>query len=289
MKNNIIFAGCSFTYGQGLWSYMPTDEHVPTYQEFIYGNIEPPSGSMEFKDSHRFANIVAHELDMNAITKTCNGGTDGESLDLIKFLFENSKDKHHDCFPPQIFTYDDVQHIVLQTSQVGRNQLEFIYDKCNYILKSPKDAKNLSELIKVVVHDNGDIEHQPMHDLTILYCWMHDFNHEVDDVIRLIQYDIVDRIEEEFKLYESQGIKTHILCWTDEYLEEFRNRDFIKDRLMKITYDNTEFDCLLDMFDIHPHLLIANDPTVIHDSGGDEHPSMECHRIIADSILKHLK
>ena len=286
MRDNIIFAGCSFTWGQGLWSYMQTDEYVPTVTEYINKDIKPPEGYIEFRDANRFAGIVSNKLNKTPIVKSINGGTDNESLDLINYVFDKNTTEDKFEFPSTKYDYSDVSNVIFQTTQVSRSEFIFNYNNTDYILKSPTHGNNLSEMYKLIYHDNGFIENKRMHDLTVLYCWMYDNELEVEDVINKIRFGIIDEMETTFKFLESHDIITNIVCWTDEYLDEIFKNDFLKTRLILLKYKDEDFKCIDDMFIKYPELIIQNDDSKLHDCGGDGHPSLLCHKIIAESILE---
>lgn len=286
MRDNIIFAGCSFTWGQGLWSYMETTEYVPTVDEYIHKNIQPPVGYIEFRDNNRFAGIVSNALKKNQIVKLINGGTDNESLDLINYVFDKDTTDDKFEFPSTKYDYSDVSNVIFQTTQVARSELKFTYNHTDYILKSPQAGNNLSELYKVVYNENDSVHNIKMYDLTPLYCWMYDNEFDVEDVIDKIRFGILNEMETTFKFLESHGIRTNIICWTTEYLNEISNNDFLKTRLILLNYKNEKFQCIEDMFVKYPNLIIETDSTKLHESGRDGHPSLLCHKIIAESILE---
>lgn len=58
MGGDIIFAGCSFTWGQGLWSYSPTKLKVPTVNEYLKGAGIPEPADI-FRIENRWATQVA--------------------------------------------------------------------------------------------------------------------------------------------------------------------------------------------------------------------------------------
>jgi hypothetical protein len=88
MKKSAIFAGCSFTWGQGLWFYLDTNEHVPSFEEWIFQNKPLPSGSHEIREKLRYPKLVSDDLNLDIISKVENGGTDEESIHLIDYIFE---------------------------------------------------------------------------------------------------------------------------------------------------------------------------------------------------------
>jgi len=288
MKDNIIFAGCSFTWGQGLWSYMKSDAHVPSYEEWIFEDFELPPGSMEFKDKHRFANMVSDWLNKTPITKVENGGTDLESVNFINYLFDtNSID--NPVFPRGKYKFEDVSDIVFQTTQIARSTFSFTHNNTEFRLRSLPSRKNFDEIERIHYDSNNHMSITIEPNLRSLYEWMYDNDYEIEDVLSMMSTDITNKIENTLKYYESNGIKTHIFCWTNEYLPEFDSRPFLSERLVKLDYRDRKFYCLDELFEYNPELQMSNDSSVLHYTGNDDHPSLECHGIIANSLLKVLK
>lgn len=297
MKDNIIFAGCSFTWGQGLWSYMKTDEYVPTAHEWIFKEVPLPSGSIEFKDKHRFPGIVSRALNKTPIVKVANGGTDDESIHFMKHVFDKSREGYHSIFPQEVYEYNHVSNIVYQTTMSVRSSFKFShrygpedFEFNDYLLYTSHDKTSFGELYQIFPIDDTDrVEIRPENDFTALYEWMYENDYEVDDVLKMKLSSISDKIESNLKFYESVGIDTSVLCWSDEYLEEFESREFMKDRLIPIIHENKEYKCIEHLFKDYPELQILKDPDVLHTANDDGHPSLKCHKILAESVLKKIK
>ena len=84
-------------------------------------------------------------------------------------------------------------------------------------------------------------------------------------------------------------IRDRILCWTGEYLMDFVFDSWLSKRLIKINYFGTNFNTIEEMFFANKELEIRNDPRVIHESGNDGHPSLNCHKHIASSIINTIE
>ena len=56
----------------------------------------------------------------------------------------------------------------------------------------------------------------------------------------------------------------------------------------KINHGGINYDCILDLFEKNSEMVIAHDPSVLHESGIDGHPSLVCHKHIANSIINKI-
>jgi hypothetical protein len=287
-KDNIIFAGCSFTWGQGLWSYLETDEHVPSYEEWIFENKPLPFGSHEIREKLRFANIVADSLNSNSIVKYNNGGCDDESLRFINYLFDKELD-YETHFPIEKYEYSDISYVIYQTSQLSRNTFEFEFNSDLYSLKSTPDSRSFDFIEKKIKNKNGLYDSIRLKDFNPLYEWMYENNYEVADVLKKMSTSLLDKIESLLSKLSDNGIQVRIICWTDEYFYEFDKRDFFKDKLVELTYNNESFRCIEHLYQKYSNMRLDGDSSVLHHTGKDEHPSRECHRVIANSILNTIK
>lgn len=286
MKNNIIFAGCSFTWGQGLWSYLETSDHVPSYEEYIFENKPLPAGSHEIRNKLRFPTLVSNHFNKTSVVKMVNGGCEDESIKFINQIFNPSPGNSYltsiNC------KYVDVDYIILQTSQIYRNSFFFSYLESDYAVTSTPDSKNLDKLIKII-YDGDNLRHEvDMSSFDILYKWLVHNSYDMENFISMMHDQVLDNIESSLKFYESKGIKTRILCWQNEQLSRIFKSDFLSQRFIPLEYKNQVFNSIDDMYHQYPNLMLRNDPTVLHNPGSDEHPSKKCHQIISNSIIKHI-
>ena len=80
---DIIFAGCSYTWGQSLWyeANFPNDNHPR--DGFFYGN-KVCEECYEYIVENRFANQVAKYFKKNALVAATNGGDLIQSINFVK-------------------------------------------------------------------------------------------------------------------------------------------------------------------------------------------------------------
>jgi hypothetical protein len=72
-------------------------------------------------------------------------------------------------------------------------------------------------------------------------------------------------------------------------LDLIEQDDYIRQRYIKLEYDGKLFNNFLDLFVYNQKLMIVNDVDNFDYPPKDLHPSLECHRIVADSIIKKLE
>lgn len=285
MGRYAIFSGCSFTWGQGLWSYCPTELKVPNVDEYIHLGVPVPEVAHHFRCDNRFADLVAHRHDCEPIVKRHNGGTDDES---IRFLHEvhNNKVTKHSLLTENV-EWENVKLIVFQTTQAYRSPFTFFYKDEEYELFSEPGLQNLERVQKVI--RDGGIRYEDQPNLDIFFDWLIDNNLTVENFEEFHLKHMSGRIIDTLKYFELEhNIKTLVLCWTSEYPEYFLSDDFMKERLVKLKHKGNEFVSIEAAMTVYPELEILNCPNRIHESGPDGHPSLDCHRMIADSILSKI-
>ena len=109
----IIFAGDSFTWGQGLYFYSKLPRlFYPEFNEPGRDNIT--KSHILFKNSKSFPRLVSNYFNTFEIKKEGNGGSYAESLEFIYDLFKND------------FVYDEST----QTSNLDKQNLEYEQHIC---------------------------------------------------------------------------------------------------------------------------------------------------------------
>jgi hypothetical protein len=292
----MIFAGCSFTWGQGLWSYCPdTKWHVPTCWEYTDNSDEcpiPPNAD-KFRKEKRFAQIVAERYHANPLVKRHNGGTDEES---IRFIDDVKKNKIHPHSMVEFNSdWDNITAVIFQTTQLYRSHFFFHYKGQEYGVRSHPGHQGLSLLEKIIrsedYNDSIYANHYSLETLPnvdIFLEWLLDNNITMEEFPKLHAAQVIDSIESTFKKLEQEGKVVLMLSWTNEYLEEIKKRPYLEDKFVKLNYLDETFDCIEHLMLKHPNMEIKNDNTKNYECGGDGHPSLLCHQVIADSLIKKL-
>jgi len=295
MRKPIIFAGCSFTWGQGLWSYCPTKQNVPTVDDYLNGH-PIPHDAQQFRESNRWAQLVSrHYENFEPIIKRHNGGTDEESIKFIDEVKRNHVNQH--TLLTQNVEWNDVELCVFQTTQIYRSSFYFNHGGKDYRVFSEPNRRNFDRLehIEYLKNPDGIVNtYEPnilkeTKDFNIFYDWLIDNKISVEDFQKTHCNTMFNKIKNKLKeLEEKYNIPTLIISWTDEYLKEILNDEWASKRFVKINHNGKEYECIEYLFEKNPEMEIAHDPSVLHKSGIDGHPSLVCHRHIASSIINKI-
>ena len=207
----IIFAGDSFTWGQGLYFYSKLPRlFYPEFNEPGRDNIT--KSHILFKNSKSFPRLVSNYF--NTFEKEGNGGSDAESLEFIDDLFKND------------FVYDDFNFAILQTTQPFRTKFDFIYDNIEY---------NLDGIWTGKFHKHHDI----------FLKWLESNNYTFEDFEKIHIKQIINKIKNKFIELESNGIKCLLFCWTEDYINDIKSDLFLNNRFIKIDYNDESFECII--------------------------------------------
>ena len=259
----MIFAGCSFTWGQGLYYYSDLENQIlMTDEQFNQSDIT--DAQIYFKNTIYFPRLVAKHYNTFEIVKKQNGGSENQSYIFLENLFTNPNN-----FLYSNFEYDDFEYIIFQTSQIVRNAFEFEYNGKNYKINPPKHGIWISD------------------DEIAFMNWLTDNGYTYKDWYKEYCQQVFEKLKNCVIFYESKGIKVRILSWQDDILPYIKNDEYMNDRFITLEYENTVYDCIAHMTKSYPELLIENDPEC-KIKIADKHPSKKCHRIIADSIIKKI-
>ena len=252
----IIFAGCSFTWGQGLYFYSDFPNVVPQTDD----NFHPDKlteAHIKFKDSIRFPRLVANHFNTIEIVRKPNGGNDRMSMEFINnILNEGGSDgKYH---------IEEIEYIILQTSQIVRNGFEFVYNNTKYNITDSHSDKPFTN-------------------------WLIRENLTYDEWFSSFCQQVFDDIKKFFIFYEEKGIKTRILSWQNDLVPYILKDDFMNERHVKLNYSTERYNSIDDLVNNVQNMLISNDYFTFSNPINDRHPSKLCHKTISNSIITNIK
>jgi hypothetical protein len=266
----IIFAGCSFTWGQGLYYYSDLKNQV-IMGDSNFNQSNVTDAQIKFKNTLHFPRLVANHFNTFELVKQTNGGSDRDSYEFVNSLFDGTL-KNHDFILNSNFNYNDFDYMVFQTSQINRNKFKFTFNDINYEITIPNNGMDfLKEEEKILLE------------------WLIKNNLTYNEWFTIFRSQIFEELKNFLILHEERGIKCKIVCWTDDLLEFIKNDEFMSSRLVPLYYNNNKFDTIKYLTDLNNNMLICNDVENISSPPDDHHPSKKCHEIIAESIIKNIE
>lgn len=260
----LIFAGCSFTWGQGLYYYskLSTLKEPPP---MTYDSKLLTDAHIRYMATLRYPRLVANHFNTFEVVSKQNGGSDESSINFINAAFGLKEGFGH--FIEEVFSPSEIGYVIIQTSQINRNTFYYNY-------KGEEKWFNAN-----VAHTKSDF-----------YEWL----------IEERKISIDQWKEEHIKFYfsemknlmtflENRGVKTRILFWENDYLNLSQDDIFMYNRSVKLDFRGEEFNTIAELMERHPHLAIGRDYDNLEKPPQDYHPSKECHQIIANSVIKSIE
>jgi hypothetical protein len=278
----IIFAGCSFTWGEALelYSDYPTirydyykQEHKGYY--FPEAVMYQKPGHVKFIESNRFARKVAQHFNTFDLVYPKNGG----SLTTMRKFISSS-----------LLEYEgDIEYIVLQFTEILRDV--YIHNKCT------NDCCSIS--VREILNDRISYEYNEL---------------SLDEYKKYKSYELYNRyfngktpidIDNEYSITEliktlkflldiqKTGIKIKLLgTWTNDIqkYENLKNIDlelynFYKENLVSIESDGKEYETIFSVYNSKSEYRIATDLPW----SNNDHPSLKFHNLISNSIIKNIE
>lgn len=268
----LLFGGCSFTWGQGLYFYSDLPKQKYPLNEFTYKREELTDAHLRFKDTLRFPRLVANHFNTFEVVKSVNGGSEDETFDFFKTIFELPK--HHEMahYVLDRFDYNDFDYIILQTSQIWRNKFYFTLNgKEDFAYISPSNnhhGYNWDDLLK----------------------WMIENDETVENVIKVHFKRQHERFVDKIKFYEEKGIKVRFMCWEQDFYETIKDDEYLMEKFIPLTYKDTTYNTIRELHDANEPLRIKYDRDFFGDDVPDDHhPSKECHKIMAENVIKRIE
>jgi hypothetical protein len=273
----LLFAGDSYTWGEGLHMY--SDLPDIDYTEIGFKNEKYTPAHKEWINANRFSRRVANHFETFDLVRYNNGGDNGEIFDFIDNIETEYQQRYTDANNSTLrqFAYKliDFDYIVVQLTDMFRANIEFTYNgitqKCN--IRSDESIK-ITQFDKYLdeVH-GGDIK-------KFIYIFLDGF---------------ANMVEEKFKKYELMGIKKCLIhTWQNELIPYIKNNEFLKDRFIEYEVNGIIFKSIWDLqsADNRPlGMSITDDPYFqkIGKNVVNGHTSLTAHKIQANAIIKKIE
>jgi hypothetical protein len=268
----LLFGGCSFTWGQGLYFYSDLPRQIYPLNEFSYRREELTDAHLRFKDTLRFPRLVANHFKTFEIVKGQNGGGEDETFDFFKTVFKHKVNERHDHYVSDNIEYEDIEYIIIQLSQIWRNRFYFT-------LNGKEDFAHISAS-----------NHHHSYNWENLLEWLTENNKTIEDITQTLFKEQYERFLREVKFYEEKGIKVRFLSWENEHYDILKDDSYLMERFIPLTYKDKTYDTIRKMLDDNQHLKIKGDVGFFGDNiPDDHHPSKECHEVIAENIIRRIE
>jgi hypothetical protein len=261
----LIFAGCSFTWGQGLYYYSGFDTLLEPDPD-CYDSSIVTDAHKRYMETLRYPRLVANKFNTFEIVSKQNGGSEETSIDFINSAFDKT-DSKSSFLIDQTFSYSEIEYVIIQTSQANRNGFYYNYENRDY---------------KFLIHEKSTKGK--------FYEWLiEERKITIDEWFEEHKENYINKIKSLMKFLESKGIKTKILSWENDYLDLIRSDIFLYNRFISFEYRGKPFDSIRDMMTTHPHLTINSDYDNFSNPPKDHHPSKECHEIMAKAVINSIE
>lgn len=265
----IMFLGCSFTWGQGLYYYSNLDSlREPMYCRYDSLLLRP--SHVKYMESVRFSRTVSNHFNAFEMVIPGNGGTNQTAIKwCINDLFENPNESHYMAQHAPC-EFGDFSHIIFQMTEWTRKRVYITVDGVQHEILNTNhrhDKKLVPIFNKFLAENNITLEEFEQFLVKI----------NVQDVKDFLQF------------IESKGIKTYLMVWPDEYIPFIQNDEFLSSRFITFSYKENNFNSIRELMDKHPEMVIMTDYEEFIETPKDMHPSLKCHRVIADAVINKIE
>lgn len=277
VSKGMIFAGCSFTWGQGLYYYSNLDtlQEPPPDQ---YNESLVRESHLEYAATIRYPRLVARYFNSFEFVHPRNGGSNEGAVDYWESCFtkqsKHDRTKYNDQVRP--LKYSEISHVCFQLTQWQRDNF----------------------LIEV----NGRTAHIPYHCVNqdefrdLFFEWLDLKGYSIETFTQLYIQNGLDNVKRFLQNCEDNGVKTLIFTWPSDYLRFIDKDPWLKERLLEFSYKGKLHRSIEDLMfpgsmqtkGYNPELTIKWDESNFKETPKDHHPSKRCHEVIAENIINKL-
>jgi hypothetical protein len=273
----MIFAGCSFTWGQGLYYYSNLSTLKEPPPDHYNSNLVK-SSHIKFMETIRYPRLVANHFKTFEYVHPVNGGANSGAIAWWNDSFNNKgKESWRDGHPVPKIEYEEISHLVFQFTQWQRN---------NFIIE------HRGQRYDVPYHSACQEPHDK-----IFAEWLIDRNQTIDEWTENYIQSNITEVKEFLVTCEQHGIKTLVFTWPDELLAYIEKDPWLVERLIKFDYKGTNFRSIEHLMsrtfrhgaEYNAELTIKSDHDSFSVTPQDHHPSKKCHEVMAENIIKRIE
>ena len=269
----IIFGGCSFTWGQGLWYYSDYEDlfYPKHINRFDFNTVT--LAQVKVMESLRFSRLVANHFGTFDVQKLQNGGSEDETFEFLNVLFHKKDNPTYGShLTAERMDFSEVDYIIVQLSQLWRNRYYFEHDGYKQSSMLWPNTRDIG-----VNQDN-------------LFNWMIENDMSFDEWVELHKDAQIARLKREFEYYESKGIKCLFFTWENDLLDKIFDDEYLKSRFIQLEHEGKIYNSIRQLHAEHDYLQIDFDKDVFGENAPkDHHPSKLCHEIFAQNIIRKIE
>ena len=277
ITKGMIFAGCSFTWGQGLYYY----SNLPTIGEPPPDQYDPKlvkHAHIKFMESVRYPRIVADHFNSFEFVHPQNGGSnEGAVTWWTKCFTDRSEGAWYSGHSIPFIEYEEVSHVVFQLTQWQRDHVVFEHSGKTHYLP---------------FHEINKDEHK-QHFLK----YLEDQGLSLDQFLAQYIQKGLDNVKQFLQTCESKGIKTLIFTWPEEYIPLIEQDPWLSQRFVTFNYNGKNYKSITDLMwpgamhskGYNPELTVKWDEFSFEVTPKDHHPSLTCHRVMAQNIIRRIE
>jgi hypothetical protein len=292
----LVFAGCSFTWGQGLYFYSDLN-HTPKFEDWVYDYSLMTDALIKFKDTIRFPRLVANYFNTFEVCKKTNGGSDVTSLMFLKKLFGKYEEPVNDhinvstWLTEENYYFDDIEYVIFQMTQPYRSGFKIIYKGKDYWVYPNPPFNNVS-----MIHETlEDGSQHPMENGVddIFFKWLDENNYTIQDYLDIHMNHFNNEVKNYLEHLEENGVKTKVLFWVNESSVVFDD-DFYKERHILLEHEGKTYQTISDLQNsCKERFFIKHDKQgfggeIPENALTDHHPSKYCHEVIAKNVINSI-
>jgi len=275
ITKGIAFAGCSFTWGQGLWYY----SNLPSLREqqlnCYDANLVDFTHRMH-SATLRFPRLVADHFKTWELVHNSNGGSLNKIIDYwgnvaFNTIDHNSRLGMEAGGNPDFRSHNagDFGYFVLQCTSWTRTNVTII-----------KNGKMIGPLQRWDWFDNYQDNFNN---------YLSKRNLTLDQYVEECCREDVNRYESLLQYIESLGIKTAIMTWPEKLVRFIGNDTWLAERMIRFDYLQTSYNSIEKLIDNNPGMTLNTDYQNFKIPPTDDHPSKLCHQVIALAVIEHIK
>lgn len=269
----MAFGGCSFTWGQSLWYYT----NLPTLIEQKYNTYDPQYVNFThraFTEANRFPRLVAQHFRTYELCQPFNGGSNSTILDYwTKALQENADIKSHTItnrnFYSPSYNLNDIDCFIAQFSAWPRSNISFTHRGKSY---TNLQRWNLF----------SDLQ-------AIFYEYLDDNNLDIERFFDKCKAEDAANLRNFLLDLQSKGLRVYCLCWPADLVPYIVGDSWLNSIFIRLNYEGNTFTDIQTLIEEYPEMNIMGDYEFFEEPPQDGHPSLKCHRVIADSIISHIE